>query len=439
MPRMRLIIVLTAVVGAFMALAPSANASLGRFINDGLGKNKQTATNRVQQLVEVNPKVATAIAADMGVSPSQVDWNSLKATSQGTCKGYNTGQGGGGSVHTTSYGTFACWKFSVKLTGSVTKRFNMKHDCSNPLFKHQFAPRPHSRVIAKMIKLTRTKTFKLKVQHVCPSGQVVNISVSGTVRIRVKARSWTRVWGAYSQKLQASVSASINGKIAVECGGGTPPPPPPPPPHDACVNIEGNQATVPGGMVINAIGNCVTQQITCGTGWYWSDVYVNCIQVVCGVVIVGDNNNVNIGDICSPNEEPPPTCPDNRPVPPSGDCDRPPQGDLLKPMHLSANGGNTYAYLKAYDPDGDPISAVIEASEGATTGPTVSWASYYDGITDTWAPCPSGWQCFRAKVTAGNYPTGTIANLTATITAGGKTVTLTNTTFPFLPDNGGFN
>ncbi len=431
MRRMRLAIVLAIVVGAFAALASSASAaSLGRFVNEGLGPNASTATNRTKQLVEVNPKVASAIAKDMGVSSSDVDWNTAKAVNHATCKGYNTGQGANGSVHTTSYGTFACWNFKVQVNGS-SRTFNMKDNCSNPLLRYKYAPRPHARVIKKTMTFKVKKPFVLRVQHVCPSGQQVTVTVSGTVRATVKGRVWGKIWGAYTLKFKQQVKIAIDGKIAVECQG-TPPPPPP----DACVNIEGNQNSIPNGMILVA-GNCVTQTITCGTGWYWSDVYVNCIQVVCGVVIVGDGNNVNIGDICSVTP-PPPTCPDGRPVPSNGDCDRPPQGDLLKPMHLSANGGTTYVYLKAYDPDGDFISAVIEASGGATTGPTVSWASYYDGITDSWAPCPVGWQCFRARLTAGNYPTGTIANLFATVMAGGKTVTLTNTTFPFLPDDGGF-
>lgn len=193
------------------------------------------------------------------------------------------------------------------------------------------------------------------------------------------------------------------------------------------------------GVTVNSITACQTQVVTqkCEAGTIQSGNQCVVVQNNCGNVDVGGEGNTQGGN-CNIIVPPPPTCPDGRPVPSNGDCDRPPQGDLLKPMHLSANGGNTYAYLKAYDPDGDPISAVIEASGGATTGPTVSWASYYDGISDTWAPCPAGWQCFRAKVTAGNYPAGTIANLSATVTAGGKTITLTNTTFPFLPDNGGF-
>lgn len=303
MPRMRLIIVLAVVVGAFAALAPSASAaSLGRFINEGLSNKASTATNRVKQLVEVNPKVAKAVAADMGVSPGSVDWNSAKATSKGTCKGYNTGQGAGGSVHTTTYGTFSCWRFSVEVNGS-SRIFNMKSDCSNALLKHRFAPRPHARIIKKTMRFTVKKPFVLRVQHVCPSGQQVTVTVSGTVRATVKGRAWGKIWGAYTLKFKQQVKIAIDGKIAVECQGT-----PPPPPHDACVNIEGNQNSIPNGMILVA-GNCVTQTITCGTGWYWSDVYVNCIQVVCGVVIVGDNNNVNIGDICSTSPPPPPTTP----------------------------------------------------------------------------------------------------------------------------------
>lgn len=435
MPRMRLIIVLAVVVGAFAALAPSASAAttVQRPFPQGLSTSSASrAWSQVQSRAEVDVSYAAAIARSGG--------SSSYTSSNYELVGYGKVNGGTNSAVVTNTGnTVGVPDTAVCKTGakalvlrdkSTSRLIKICTGCGNVRLKN-VPIRPVKWKKGTTLKINRL--INVPFSGVCPDGRKVSGSIGLRVKGTIRASAWGKVSGRLSARVKAAYRIAVKaGKVKLDCGES------PPPPHDACGNIEGNQVTVPYGMVINAIGNCVTQTITCGTGWYWSDVYVNCIQVVCGVVIVGDNNNVNIGDICSPDGPPPPTCPDGRPVPSNGDCDRPPQGDLLKPMHLSANGGTTYAYLKAYDPDGDPISAIIEASGGATTGPTVSWGSYYDGITDSWAPCPAGWQCFRAKVTAGNYPAGTIANLFATVTAGGKTVTLTNTTFPFLPDNAGF-
>lgn len=437
MPRMRLIIVLAVVVGAFMALAPSANASLGKFINEGLSENSGTATSRARQLLEVNPKVAKAIASDMGVSANSVDWNSAKAVKKGKCYGYNTGEGSNGSVVTTSAGWYACWKFKVNL-GTTTLSFNMKRNCSNFLPKNKYGTYvPNAKIISKTKILKFKKPFKLKAPLTCPNGQQVTVTVSGTVRGTLKGRVWGKIWGAYSLKVKNQVKLAIEGKIAIECGGTTPPPPPPPP-YDACVNISGNQATVPGGMTVDVIGNCVNVQQACGNGSYWSDSFQACVVNICGnvVIVTGDNNDIDVGGNCNENPPPPPTCPDNRPVPPNGDCDRPPLITVIKPAHMFPNG-TTYAYAKAYDPDGDEMVVNITATGPAiaSVDSTVEAPSYYDGLTDTWTTCPANWKCFRARLRASGIE-GAVATVTATVNAGGKSATSSIQTFPILPEQG---
>lgn len=53
-----------------------------------------------------------------------------------------------------------------------------------------------------------------------------------------------------------------NGSASKELAGNCKKPTPPPPPYDACPNLEGNQATVPAGLIKDAQGNCVTPPVT---------------------------------------------------------------------------------------------------------------------------------------------------------------------------------
>jgi hypothetical protein len=429
----KMILAIVVLVAALaIPTAASAATSVQRPFPSGLSTSSASkAWSQVQSRAEVDGSYAAAIARSGG--------SSSYTSSNYEVVGYGKVNGGTNSAVTTSNGkTIGVPDTAVCKTGAkalvlrdkaTSKLVKICTGCGNIRIK-KVPVRPVKWKKGTTLKINRL--IKVPFSGACPDGR----SVSGYVPLRIKGTIRAKAWGKVSGKLSVRVKAAYTiavkaGKVVLDCGT-----PPPPPPHDACVNIEGNQATAPYGMVINAIGNCVTQTITCGTGWHWSDVYVNCIQVVCGVVIVGDNNNVDIGDICSPDGPPPPTCPDNRPVPPSGDCDRPPLITVIKPAHMFP-GGTTYAYAKAYDPDGDEMVVNITATGPAiaSVDSTVEAPSYYDGLTDSWTTCPVNWKCFRARLRASGVQ-GAVATVTATVNAGGKMATSSIQTFPILPEQG---
>ena len=174
-------------------------------------------------------------------------------------------------------------------------------------------------------------------------------------------------------------------------------------------------------------------------GKFWNSEVRQCeiiqVQVVCGVVVV-NGGTVNTGDICptkTPSCEetntcpipppPPPKCPDGRPVPENGDCDRAPSITITSIPHLMAPNAegrgaeNGFVYMETSDPDGDVQNADVEVVSG---GEFANWTSLIE-TNQRWNqdPCPSGKTCWRFTLWAkapGNF------QFRGIVSAGGKTV-----------------
>jgi hypothetical protein len=74
---------------------------------------------------------------------------------------------------------------------------------------------------------------------------------SGSAWVLEPSSGWVTSWGAWSA--YRPLTPAERQQLACD----TPPPPPPPPTTDVCPNLEGNQATVPAGLVKDQLGNCV--------------------------------------------------------------------------------------------------------------------------------------------------------------------------------------
>lgn len=433
------------VLVAALAIPTTASAAYQRVVPSGLNDSSPTTALRdVKAIAENNEQYGNVLARQTGAATYNASDYRAVRFGKATASTTNSALNGSGSLVSTAggVGTKTVIVQNIRTGGYVAIMIR----CGNPRLKSG----PLRRVKIKVIKrIYISKTFKKTAVHTCPSGQTVTITASGKVKgwLRVSARGWAAAASIY---VSGKVSLAVSQKVTVACGDV--PATPPPPAYDACVNIQGIQTNVPAGMIINAIGNCVTQTNNAEQrcieqgGSYNSNTITG--DVTCTIIQVNGNcSNIIVvngsGNVISSTQEgncnvspPPPTCPDNRPVPPNGDCDRPPIIDVLKPAHMFANG-ETYAYAKAYDPDGDQMVVTIIATGAAitSTGSTVEYPSYYDGLTDTWAPCPTGWKCYRAKLFASSVENST-AYVSATVNAGGKTDTATVQTFPILPPQG---
>lgn len=182
-----------------------------------------------------------------------------------------------------------------------------------------------------------------------------------------------------------------------------------------------------------------TQRQDCEVGKIWNSEVMACvqIQVVCGVVVIGNNNTVN-SDNCNDTVKPPPTCeethtcpipppppkcPDGRPVPENGDCDRAPSITITSIPHLMAPNAegrgaeNGDVYMETSDPDGDIQNADVEVVSGSEFA---NWTSLIE-TNQRWNqdPCPSGKTCWRFTLwakTPGNF------QFRGVVSAGGKTI-----------------
>ena len=305
--------------------------------------------------------------------------------------------------------------------------------CGNPRLKSG----PLRRVKIKVIKrIYIRKSFKQTVSHTCPSGQAVTITASGKIKgwLRVSARGWASAARIY---VSGKVSLAVSQKVTVACGGA--PVAPPPPAYDACVNIEGNQSTIPGGMIINAIGNCVTQTNNAEQrcieqgGSYNSNTITG--DVTCTIIQVNGNcSNIIVvngsGNVISSTQEG--NCNQN---PSDEPTDSPPQISCVSPAHVFV-GGNVQVYCEASDPDGDALSVNIVNGNpaGHVSGivdslPSGAPMTRWDG-----SPCPTGVKCYRATFWGDSVG---MAYLTATVTAGGE-FGIWIGSFPVLADNRGF-
>lgn len=197
------------------------------------------------------------------------------------------------------------------------------------------------------------------------------------------------------------------------------------------------------GFVMNANGNCVQQRQDCSAGNHWDDSQQACVQNDCGnvTVINGDNNTVNQGGNCNnnppptceqqgncPPPPPPPTCPDGRPVPSNGDCDRAPQISVVWPPHV-LKGGSQAVWIEASDPDGDSLATPNFTSTDSTQYAHVASVVPVDVRWDG-TQCPTGVSCYRGTLWGDQVG---FAHFVATVTAGGKSAAV-NGTVEVKPD-----
>ncbi|MBI3494855.1 hypothetical protein HY004_02640 [Candidatus Saccharibacteria bacterium] len=168
----------------------------------------------------------------------------------------------------------------------------------------------------------------------------------------------------------------------------------PPPSGSGCtviVNGDNNGVAGCGNVVVCSIlGKDITDSTVCSN-------YASCIAVQ------GNTWN-STQNVCSSSPPPPPPkCPDGRPIPPSGDCDRGPTGEIdASAAHMQVGGRHVQLYFIGDDPDGDNI--VLDILLDAPAGTYVSGKTKVTHFSDPNRTCPSDQTCWEATLWSGNTP-----------------------------------
>lgn len=425
----RLPLILAVLVGILMS-AGTASANQ-RFLPSGISSvSPMKAKSAVLDYAELNDDYAQLLAKESGARSFNRNDYRQRGYSTAKANTNNTSLTGAGSIAQSSgaVGTKTLVLVNIKTGAKVEVMVR----CGNIRAKRGSAPCGCKPVtVRKVNKILINKKFTKTMEHICPSGQKVTVVVRGTVKGWVKGRITAKVIGSAKIYLRQQVDLQVKAQISVKCADMPSPGGP-----TASNECEQNEAR-------NTQGVCVAQTNTAEQNCKVLGGQFNGDTQLCTIIQINANcSNITIvsgsGNVVSTSQEgncnsapPTPTCPDGRPMPTDG-CDRAPQVQVLKPAHLFVNG-TTYAYAKAYDPDGDVLSVAIESTGAATAGGTYEYPRYYDGLTDSWTDCPSGWKCYRAQLFAGSVA-GT-ARLTATVSAGGKS-SVSAFSFPVEPDAG---
>lgn len=408
-------ILITAVV-AVMSFTAVAGANQ-RFLPNGINSvSPLKAKTQVMQYADVNDEYGDMLAREAGRSSfSRNEWVQ-RGYSKAPANTWNSSltPAGSPSKQPGAVGT----KTLVLVNIRTSRVVHVMVRCGNPRLSKSGKCDCKPVSIRKVNKIRIYKRFKKTVTKKCPSGQPVTVTVSGVAKGWVKATVWAKVIGSAKIKIKNEIALAVSAKITVECG--TPPPPPPPP-------------ASPPGVDQNIAQDCKIH------GKIWDAKVMQCvaINIVCGVVVIGDNNTVNsdnCNDVkppptceethtCPIPPPPPPKCPDGRPVPENGDCDRPPSITITSIPHLMAPNAegrgaeNGDVYMETSDPDGDVQNADVEVVSG---GEFANWSSLHE-ISTRWnnTSCPSGKTCWKFTLWAkapGNF------QFRGVVSAGGKTV-----------------
>lgn len=402
MQRMRLIIVLAVVVGAFAALASSASASYQRVVPSGInGSSPSLALRDVKSIADSNDQYAQVLARETGATTYNAsDYRAIRFGKASASTNNSALSGSGNLVPTWGgVGTKTVVVKNVRTGGYVAIMIR----CGNPRLKDGT---PRRVKILKTKRIFIHKKFSMTVQHICPSGQAVNVTASGVVKgwLRVSARGWASQARVH---VSAQVSLIISQRITIECGG-TPPP---------------QGIICKAGDILNSAGICVSQSNAAEQNCKAIGGTFNGATQLCTIIQINGNcSNITVvngsGNVVNVTQEgncnsspPPPTCPPGSiGTPPSCVWPGPSAQIDAGPAHFFVNG-NGYIYARVRAGTGRNLTSVtISVTDGHTSG--LVGSTTYDG-----AACPTGWSCFSTQYWAPPYTVLAPDFVTATVIA----------------------
>lgn len=274
------------------ATAEAASLSGFDYSDGGLGLKPSQAKKKVREHLEVDGAFTQLVAADLGIAQDAItDEVAATATPVGSPKRVKLGDklintattaaGKGVSVSGDKRVVFA-WSFKIKLEGKW-RTFRVKDDCTNPLLRKKHDDRPRAKIGKKRFLLPFSKKFEKQVTHTCPSGQVIQIWVTGTVKGSVKATLWIKAYGEAKAKIKQGIDAEVLLKVSVACEPFAQRPPPEQPPGPGCViKVDGTNSgaiscngtaivcTINGSDITNAVICSNYEVCTAKAGWSWN-------------------------------------------------------------------------------------------------------------------------------------------------------------------------
>lgn len=387
---LRAFLVLAIAVGALVFAGTASASQYNQFVPGGLPQSSPAAaTAAVVQYAQVNADYGQVIAAQTGAasfSPSDYQaqgWGTASASSLNSA--ITIGSGRIVSYKDSSSVGVKTVRIRNKKTGVLV---DVMVRCGNPRLRAGGAPRVAKIKILKIMKVLVNKRFTITKSIVCPSGQKVTGTVTGSVKgwVKFRVHGWTtgaKLW--YNQQVDLKATTAL--KLA--CSG-TPPTPGQP------IQAPGNTTVV------------VQQTIVCGNG----------------AVAAGNNNAASAaGNNCNttvvvtpPAPTPVPPKPPKPPTPPTPPVNHKPTGSIAPPQHVYVNGQAKVCVDNVSDPDGDQVSVTFSVTAGSMYGAVFTQ--------------PGGAMCQSYQ--APSDPQQVTATAVLTDGKGGSLTLLDN--FPVIPD-----